>query len=462
MPFVDLSSLGLNSTATQLYAIWLAYMQAAYPGYFPAPASLENIQAIAIANLAADIAQAGVVVPDAIFRRYGTKLFQIPYLQGAAATASVQVTAIDTAGYKLDAGTSITLGPFGFRTIADLVIPAASTVGVVTVAATVPGIAYNGATNPTEFSALVNWVSNITCLGPASGGVDAEDDVAYQNRLTALFKLIAPRPITAADYAAMALSFAPAAGTDQQEIGRASSIDGYLQGAASFTVTENSTTTLTVTASPGVGITAAQGATITGTNIPANTIVVSSTTSTIVMSNAATASASGIVATVGGTLGNERTVTTGVTLTDGTATNADTKAALQAWLASFREVNFDVDVIDPTYTPVYVLSSIHLYAGFDPTATAGAVQSALLAYLSPAHWNLPPFGDIAAWLAGTTIRYDKLIGVIQNVPGVDYVVTGSLKLGLAATPTGVVDVTLPGPIALPLSSTSTIPVPTVV
>jgi Baseplate J-like protein len=462
LSFVDLSSLGLASTQSQLYAVWLAYMQAAYPGYNPAPTNPEVVQATGIAALMADVAQTGVVVPDAIFRQFGTLLFGIPYLFGASATASVQVTAVDTSGYTLPAGTDLTLGAYGFQTQSDLTIPNGTSTGTVTAIAVAPGSAYNGATNPTSFVSVINWVSSVTALGPASGGVDQESDTDYQNRLAALFTLITPRPITASDYATLALSFSPASGTDQEEIGRATSIDGYVQGAASFTVSENSTTTLTVTSPPGTGITAAQGATITGSGIPANTIVVASTSSTITLSQAATATATGVTATVGGTLGNERTVTVGVTLADGTATNSDTKTALQTWLESLREVNFIVDVIDPTYTPVYVTTEVHLYAGFDPTATGLAVQAAIMQFLSPTNFGLPPFSDVTAWLSGTTVYYSRLLAVIQNVPGVDYVVDGYPKVGLGSSPTGTADLVLPGPLGLPTSTTSTVSVPTIV
>lgn len=529
MSFIDLSALGLASTPEELYADWLAYMQSVYPGYAPKPGNLENTEAIDISNLGADVAQTAVVVPNAIFRNFGTKLFGIQYEAGALAAASVQVTAVDNAGHTLPAGTQVTLGALGFQTLADLTIPNGSTTGTVTVVASAPGTAYNGATNPTELVSLVDWVSSLTALAPASGGVDAEDDDDYQNRLASLFRLIAPRPITAADYATMALSFAPTTGTDQQEIGRATAIDGYVEGAATFTVTTVSASpTLTVTGSPGTGITAAQGASILGAGIPSatftanttsssptlasvssftnvtvgalvsgtgipagtwikafdsgsstitlsanatatntgttitvsTTLVQSATSSTITLNKNATASASGVSVTVGGTLGNERTVTVGVALADGTATNTDTKTALQTWLEGLREANFVVDVIDPTYTTVYVDVSVVLYPGFDPTATATAIQSAITTYLSPQNFNLPPFGDIAAWLSGTTVFYDRLVGLIQNAAAgaVDHVVTGSLTLGTSASPTGTSDLVLPGPIALPESSNSTVTV----
>ncbi len=464
MAFVDLSSLGYASSAQQLYATWLTYMQAQYPSYVPAAANPENVQALAFCDLAADVTQVGVVVPDAIFRAFGTKLANVVYQTGVAALANIQVTASDTLGHTLPAGTSLTIGPFGFSTLTTLTIPNGASIGTVNAQAVAPGVAFNGATNPTAFAATFDWVNAVTALAPASGGIDPEDDLTFQNRLSSLLKLQAPRPITAGDYATMALSFPPAPGTDQQQIGRATAIDGYLKAAASFTVTLNATTTATVTAAPGTGITAAQGATITGTNIPANTIVQSATTNTIILSNAATGSGS-ITATVGGTLGNQRTVTVGATDALGTqwgggSPATDTLNALQTWLASFREVNFNVNVIAPTYTPVYLTVSVHLLPGFDPTVTAASIQSAVIAALSPALYNLPPFGDASAWLQGTTIYYSRLMAIIQQAGGgaVDHVIDGSLLIGTAPSPTSQLDLVLPGPIALPTSTSSTVTV----
>lgn len=461
MSFTDLSALGLDVSPDGLYAAWLTVMQALYPGYTAAAANPEVVDAQALAALMSDASQAAVVVPSAIVRQFGTQLYNVPYLQGLPALASVQVTAVDTTGYTLPAGTDLTLGVYGFYTQADLVIASGQTTGTVTVVAATVGSDPNGATNPAELGASVNWVSSVTALAPASGGVDPETDDDYQNRLAGQLALQAPRPITASDYATMALSFPPVSGTDDEDVGRATAIDGYQQGNASFTVSlTNASQTATVTASPGTGIVAAQGASITGTDIPAGTIVQSATSSQIVMSKPASATASGIVATVGGTLGNERTVTVIPALADGTATNADTKTALQAWLAGFREINFVVDVIDATYTTVYVTVSCHLYPGFDATATAAAIQSAITTFLSPQTFGQAAFGNQATWFSGCTIFYSALMSVIQNAGqgAVQYVADGTLKLGTAASPTGTVDLVLPGPVGLPESSSSTVTV----
>jgi hypothetical protein len=466
LSFLDLSSLGYVSSSGDLYAEWLNFMQVAVPGYIPAPAGLENIDAQATAAMGSDVAQVGVVVPPAIVRVLGTKLFGVPYLTGASAIAVVQVIAQDTDGpYTVDAGTDLLLNGTAFDTLADLTIPNGSTTGQVIVAATTPGTASNGFGNPASFVSQIDWVASVSAVTSSSGGVDAESDTDYQNRLVRQLRLQAPRPITAADFATMALSFQPASGTDQEEVGRATAIDGYSPSAATFVVSANSTTTLTVTTPPAAGITAAQGASITGTDIQSGTIVDSSTSSTILLSKTASGTASGISATVTGTLGNERTVTVAITDTAGGLLNADTKTALSAWLESFRELNFVVNVINPTVTTVYAsIGTVYIYPGFDPTATAAAIQAAVINFLSQATFGAATFGDKASWFTGTTVYINQIIGVIQNAGrgAVRAVGDGALTIGLSPSPSGVVDVVLPGPLGLPTSTTSTVGLPTIV
>lgn len=336
--------------------------------------------------------------------------------------------------------------------------------GVVTVFATSPGSASNGAGSPAELMATFDWVSGVTALAGAFGGVDAESDDAYQNRLAQQLSLVAPRPITAQNFATMAYSFFPPTGTDAQEIGRATAIDGYQPGNAAFTVSLNSTSVATITTPPAAGVYPAQGATITGTDIPAGTIVLSATTSSITMSHAATGTAS-VTATVGGTLGNERTVTviaadaTGNQWAGGTEAT-DTLADLATWLKSFREANFVVNAIAPAYTTVYVTVSCVLYPGFDAAATATAIQAAIVAFLSPETFGAAAFGDSGQWFSGCTIYQSQLMAVIQNAGqgAVQNVVDGSLKFGTASVPTNTADLVLPGPVGLPQSDATTVTV----
>lgn len=122
----------------------------------------------------------------------------------------------------------------------------------------------------------------------------------------------------------------------------------------------------------------------------------------------------------------------GATLTSGD------KAAIQADLQSKALVNLAVHVIDPTVTNVNVTASLHSVSGQDPAAVHDAVVAALGAYLSTDTW---PWAGI--------VRVNKLLNVIENVAGVDYVDTLTVPSA---------DVTLSGVAPLARLGTATITV----
>lgn len=229
--FFTLEANGLAASQSQMLAIWTASMQTAFPGYTPNPADLEYLQAQIFASWAATCAQLCSAGATELFRQFGVQLLQLPYEDGTPAQAMVTIVAVDDGGYTLPAGTSITLTLSGsqvaFQTTQSLTITAGSTSGQILITAVQSGTAFNGATNPAALVTQTNWVSSVTAAAAASGGVDQEDDDQYVQRLAQTLQLLAPRPITASDYATMALDFQPAAGTDQQEVGRATAIDGY-------------------------------------------------------------------------------------------------------------------------------------------------------------------------------------------------------------------------------------------
>jgi hypothetical protein len=325
-PFFSLSDVGLPTVASQLLEQYLSVMQTVWPGYSPeGGATPEWVQAQIFAAWAANCAQLCTLGGSALFRQFGTQLLALPYEPGSAAAAVAQITATDTSGYVLPAGTQITLTlgavQVGFQTVSSLQIPAGSLTGTVPVAAVLPGSAFNGATNPAATVAQIDWVASVSVLTPSSGGVDQETDDDYQARLAAMLQLLAPRPITAADYATMALSFIPAPGSTEQEVGRATAIDGY--------------------------------------DPPS------------------------------GTYGNEREVTVCVTDPNGIALNAATMSAVAQWLTSLREANFLVNVVAPNYTTVYVACTVVATAGYPATVVQANVQAALLNFLTPANFGTP-------------------------------------------------------------------------
>jgi len=410
--------------------------------------------------LAAPAADTAGQVTSAIFRKFGTDLAGVPYIQGAAATVLSTWTAVDTAGYTLPAGTFVTIGTLGFYVQSDQTITAGtnSVSNVLLIAADV-GTAYNGLTGPAELVDALDWVQSIAIVGTTSGGADPETDDDYQNRLTGQLALQAPRPITASDYATFVQSFPPAAGTDQEEVGRATAIDGYdVAAIGTFTSTTTSGSATLTAVSGGVSANVGAGTVLSGTGIPTNTTVVANNGSSIVMSANATSSNVGETTTATGLYNQSRAVTTFIAAADGTQLNTDTVTAVQTWLQSFREVNFLAYVRSPTYTTVYVTFQIAVYPNADPAGTVTAAQAALTSYLSPSGWGQSGTTGTTngQWVNDTTVRVNKLIGLIEAVPGVAYVPAGGLTLGTSPSPAGTTDLSIPGPAALVESDATTV------
>lgn len=491
MPFFSLSDLGLAASSSQLLANWLAQMQISFPGYAPSASNLEYVQAQIFTSLAADLAQLCAEGATELFRTYATTLVGLPYQQGVAAQALITINAIpapntigtttqnlSTGGnivgipvvalqYGIAAGTititdptlahtqtfttsganagdtfvSVTsetptyaypigstlsgvqayllpalsqfsLDVLGFVNLAPATINS-GTSQTITLTAVQTGQIFNGAGQGGSVQSVqqLPWVTTLALFTPASGGQDPEDDAHYLNRVTTALQLQAPRPITATDYGIMAENFSPYPGTDQQEVGRATSIDGY---------------------NP-----------------------------------------------VDGSYGNERMVTVAVTDDNGFALNSDTLYGypggtstnviatvpnpnagwgIAGWLQSLREITFVVNVINPTYSPVYVTVTVKGAPGYDALTVQQNVQSALLSYLSPPNWGIPLSSGFGyQWANSTTVNQSALLSVIQAAAGVSYIAGGTLYFDVVPTPSNQNDLTLPGPIALPTSTVVTIP-----
>lgn len=88
------------------------------------------------------------------------------------------------------------------------------------------------------------------------------------------------------------------------------------------------------------------------------------------------------------------------------------KSALQSTLAAQSQANLAVNVIDPTITNVTVTATVHPLVGFTTAQVQANVAAALTAYLSP-----------DTWLWSATVRRNKLIQVIEDAAGVDYLTT---------------------------------------
>jgi Baseplate J-like protein len=144
-----------------------------------------------------------------------------------------------------------------------------------------------------------------------------------------------------------------------------------------------------------------------------------------------------------------RCVSVAICDSGGEPCSPEVKAAADAFLQAEREVNFLVFILDPTYTTVDVSFSVMSYPGYDPNDVAARCVEQLTAFLSPASWGVPPYGDTSgrSWINATEVRHNELVAQLDRVDGVDYVVEV-----LAATEGGsldTADITLAGVAPMP-------------
>ncbi len=201
------------------------------PGWQPAESNFETIHIAALAEMVAEARDVASDVPAAIFRYFGRTLAQLPPIDAVAATATSTWTVKDTAGYTIPAGTLVGVRDSAgnllvFATTLDRVVPnGRTTVGAVALEAQEPGAAGTAlgiAGAPVELIDALDYVTAITLVAPTSGGIDAEDDDTYLNRLTTELQLQAPRPILPRDFAALSQNI--------PGVGRALALDGYIPG----------------------------------------------------------------------------------------------------------------------------------------------------------------------------------------------------------------------------------------
>ena len=102
--------------------------------------------------------------------------------------------------------------------------------------------------------------------------------------------------------------------------------------------------------------------------------------------------------------------------------------SVENYLNSYREINFDVSVVGPTYQIVDIIYSVNAAKGYDPGTVQAEILSNLEQYLSPTAWA----GGLASpsnWdNTQNAINYLDVVGRIDDADGVANV-TG-LQIGL--------------------------------
>jgi len=442
--------LPVTTDPDDLVAAALDAIATAFPGWTSREGHLEVALLEQFAQMASTQALVAASMAVANFIYFGS-LVGITSQPGASASVTTTWTMIDNAGYTVPAGTILGFQVTGtdlvlFQTLADFTVAPGDTAtdpGAIEVAALDVGSAANGiAAGTMTLVDSLAFVASVVSTDTTSGGVDAETEDAYLDRLSAEMRLLTPRPILAEDFALLA--------PKTTGVFRALAIDGLYPGR---TLTDGATTNASPTfTSVTADFTADDvGRTLTGTGIPGGTTILTvSSGTTVTMSANATATATGLTVVLGDRTDAERAVAVAAVDASGVGVSPTIKAQLDADLQAKREVNFVVSVIDPTDTEIDVTYVAVASTGADSVTVKAAIDAALAAFLSPADWgggsDSPP-----VWTNVTVVRYLDVAHVIHSVAGVDHIT--SLSIGAHGGSLGTSDVNLSGNAPLPTTGT---------
>lgn len=147
---------------------------------------------------------------------------------------------------------------------------------------------------------------------------------------------------------------------------------------------------------------------------------------------------------------NDKFVTIAVVDQFGQDLTDDFKNDLDTFLQSQREVNFIVNVIDPSRTQIDVNFEVVVLSNYSTSLTESTAIANIVGYLSPATWGIPKnvtgAGVQRAWEETEFVYYNEIMRVLANTLGVDHV--RSLTINRSGDPPGTVDIALDLPAAL--------------
>jgi hypothetical protein len=293
---------------------------------------------------------------EKIARWFGETAFELAPLDPAAATAAATVTAVNNAGYTVEAGMEITVAGLagervGFTVVSNVVIPpgsSATSAGAVALIATVEGADSNGVQADAQVEDLgFDWILSVVLTAPSTGGSDGETDAEYLDRFVRRQRLSSTHLITPSDFEAYAPDWVdPVYGSP---VDRALALDLYN---------------------------------------PAD-----------------------------GTYTNQGMVTVVPISDTGTALSAPIMAALKADMQDKVLAGMVVNVIAPTYTAIDVTFTFTTQTDYVPADVKTAAEAAVADVLSPANWGRPAPGE-NVWENEPVVDIGTIEGVIKNTPGV--------------------------------------------
>jgi hypothetical protein len=345
----------------------------AWPGWTPNEGDLEVVLIDTLAPMAANAAEVAGWVPAECYLTILEKLHGIFPVAGVNATGTATFTFADGDSHTIPAGTEIDIDGVAF--LVDEDETGTSPRAGVAVTCAVEGTVGNDLDGDlvTMVSAL-SFVASVALDAPTTGGVDAETPQAFADRGSRELELQGKTLVTARDYELVALT--------RPGVGRALCVPDPVTREIDLMLATDA----------GVAVSA------------------------------------GVKTDVGDVLTTLKQETWLVTLHDPTAT----AIAVTYTVYYVKGTGLTADA----FKVAEVRSGTELDLTSDGTVTLrkyshdllDRVDAALTDFLSPANWGRPP-GEALAWSVEPRVRKNKVIDVISDVEGVDYVDDVTLEGG---------------------------------
>jgi len=135
------------------------------------------------------------------------------------------------------------------------------------------------------------------------------------------------------------------------------------------------------------------------------------------------------------TYNNQRMVAVAAVTSTGAGVIPAVKTKIDSYLQANREINFIVNVIDPTFTTINVVVTVVTATGYTNATVDQAITGAIHDYLDPNRWGIDTSvqGETSdqTWVETPILYYNEMITVISNVSGVARVTALTLNGGTA-------------------------------
>lgn len=151
---------------------------------------------------------------------------------------------------------------------------------------------------------------------------------------------------------------------------------------------------------------------------------------------------------------NERMVTVAGIDQEGQDLSSESKSNLDDLLQAQREVNFLVHVIDASRTTINVTFVAKALPGYSTVDVEAQAIADVTQYLDPANWGFDKAAGAdttRSWVETLYVRYNNVVSVIENVLGIEYVV--SMTMNRQGSAPGIIDIPLDSPAALTVPGT---------